>query len=400
MGRDPRPSGPWLQDAVVEGLTAAGADVALLGIIPTPAVARAVADGVPGIAARPAFGIVISASHNPAADNGIKLFGAGGLKLSDEAETAIEARLSAPVPAPSMEAAGKVRADLSGRTKWYADALLSTLPGRLDGLSLVVDCANGAASTVAELVYSGAGAAVTLINTDISGEHINDGCGATHLEALQAAVVEAGADAGIAHDGDADRCLAVTASGTVVDGDAILAVLALDAKRRGRLPGNAIAATVMSNLGLIRALRADDIDVAITPVGDKSVAERMRADGLVIGGEQSGHVVLLDHATTGDGLLTALHLLQAVTASGGSLADAVSVVERLPQVLINVPVSDRAQALKAATAVVAEVTAELGDDGRVLVRASGTEPIVRVMVEALTEDRARVLAERIAAVLR
>jgi phosphoglucosamine mutase len=400
VGRDPRPSGPWLQDAVVDGVTAAGADVALLGVIPTPAVARAVADGVPGIAARPAFGIVISASHNPASDNGLKLFGPGGLKLSDETEVAIEERLAAGPPIPSLEEVGKVRADLSGHTKWYADALLATLPNDVGGLRLVVDCANGAASTVAESVYSRAGADVTVLNTDLSGEHINDGCGATHLEALQAAVVAAEADVGIAHDGDADRCLAVTADGDIVDGDAILAVLTLDAANRGTLCGNAIAATVMSNLGLIRALRAHDIAVATTPVGDRSVSERMRADGLSIGGEQSGHIVLLEHATTGDGILTALQLLSALARSGRSLAELAAVLERLPQVLINVAVTDRAQALKAVASFTAEAAAELGDDGRVLVRASGTEPLVRVMVEALTEPHAREVAERIAAVLR
>jgi phosphoglucosamine mutase len=407
VGRDPRPSGPWLEEAVVAGLTGAGADVALLGVIPTPAVARAVADGVPGISDRPAFGIVISASHNPAPDNGIKLFGPGGEKPSDAAEADIEARLeaasaaNAPVaPAKDGDAAGRVRADLAGNVEWYVEALLATMSGPLSGLRLVVDCANGAAATVAPTVYSRAGADVSLINIDLSGDHINDRCGATHLDAVRDAVVAAGADVGIAHDGDADRCLAVTAAGEVVDGDAILAILAIHANRLQRLPGAAIAATVMSNLGLARALRAEAIDVATTPVGDRSVAERMRLDGLSIGGEQSGHIVLLDHATTGDGILTALTMLEAVASSGRSLADLASVVERLPQVLINVPVADRAQALQAAAALTTEVTAELGDDGRVLVRASGTEPLVRVMVEALSEPAAREFAERIAAGLR
>jgi phosphoglucosamine mutase len=399
VGRDPRPSGPWLEAAVVAGLSGAGADVALLGVIPTPAVARAVADGVPGLADRPAFGVVISASHNPPADNGIKLFGAGGLKLGDGAEADIEARLEAHGVVTATEAR-QVRADLSGHTEWYADALLATMSGRLDGMRLVVDCANGAASTVAESIYSRAGAAVTVINTDLTGGRINERCGATHLEAIQTAVKAADADAGIAHDGDADRCLAVTAAGDIVDGDAILAVLAIAAQRRGELRGGAIAATVMSNLGLTRALRAHGIDIAVTPVGDRSVAERMRSDGLSIGGEQSGHVVLLDHATTGDGILTALSVLEAVASSGRTLADLASVVERLPQVLINVPVADRAQALQAAAAPTEEVAAELADNGRVLVRASGTEPLIRVMVEALTEPTARAFAERIAAVLR
>jgi phosphoglucosamine mutase len=403
VGRDPRTSGEWLQAAVVDGLTSAGADVALLGIIPTPAVARAVADGVPGLVDRPAFGVVISASHNPAADNGIKLFGPGGVKLSDAEEGEIEARLnaSAAVYGDDIETieAGKVRADLSGETTWYVDALLATLPRGLNGLRVVVDCANGSSATVAQAVYSRAGADVTVINTDLSGEHINEDCGATHLEVLAAEVLARGADVGIAHDGDADRCLAVSASGGLVDGDAILGVLALDLQRRGELRSNTVAATVMSNLGLIKALRARGITVVTTPVGDRHVAERMRADGLSLGGEQSGHVVLLDYATTGDGILTALQLLAAVAASGGSLGDLAAVVERLPQVLINVTVTDSDRALAAVASVVSDVEAELGDEGRVLVRASGTERLVRVMVEAPTEDKAVDLAERIAAVL-
>jgi phosphoglucosamine mutase len=400
VGRDPRPSGGWLQDAVVEGLTSAGADVALLGVIPTPAVARAVADGVPGTADRPAFGVVISASHNPAPDNGIKLFGPGGMKLSEEVEAAIEARLGTPDQdaAPSAVEIGRIRADLSADPTWYADALLATMSGRLDGLRVVVDCANGAAATVAETVYSRAGADVTVINAELTGEHINENCGAMHLEALQSAVVAYGADAGIAHDGDADRCLAVTAAGDVVDGDAILAVLALDLQRRGSL-GTVIAATVMSNLGLRKALSANGIAVATTPVGDRQVAERMRADGLTLGGEQSGHVVLLEHASTGDGLLTALHLLAAVAAAGRPLAALVAIVERLPQVLINVKVSDPEIALAAVAEVVADAEDQLGDNGRVLVRASGTEPLVRVMVEAPTEALAQDWAKQIADVL-
>jgi phosphoglucosamine mutase len=274
------------------------------------------------------------------------------------------------------------------------------MPTRLDGLRIVVDCANGSASTVAEAVYSGAGASVTVINTDLGGEQINERCGATHLEAVQAAVREGEADLGIAHDGDADRCLAVTASGDVVDGDAILAVLAIYLKQREALRRNTIAATVMSNVGLSRALRAHDISVVTTPVGDRSVAERMRAEGLSLGGEQSGHVVLLDQATTGDGILTALSLMAAVVASGRSLAELAGVVVRLPQVLVNVTVADREQALAAAAPLTAAVTAELGDDGRVLVRASGTEPLIRVMVEATTEAKATELAERIAAAIR
>jgi phosphoglucosamine mutase len=399
VGRDPRSSGGWLQDAVIEGVTGAGADVALLGVIPTPAVARAVADGVPGIDQLPAFGVVVSASHNPAPDNGIKLFGAGGMKLDDDGEAAIEAGVDRHAPPKHADRRGTVRADLSRDHAWYVDAVLSTAPQRLDGLRVVVDCANGAAATVAPLVYAQAGADVIAINTDLSGEHINDNCGAMHLKSLRAAIEENHADVGIAHDGDADRCLAMTASGDVVDGDAIVAVLALDLQRRGVLRGDAVVVTVMSNLGLTKALRSHGIGVVVTPVGDRHVAERMRADDLVLGGEQSGHIVLLDYASTGDGVLTALHLLCAVAASGRSLADLAGVVERLPQVLVNVTVSDRNTALAAAALAVADAEAELGEDGRILVRASGTEPVVRIMVEAPTETVASDLAARIAAVV-
>jgi phosphoglucosamine mutase len=400
VGRDPRPSGPWLQDAVVDGLTRAGADVVVLGVIPTPAVARAVADGVSGLRGQPAFGVVISASHNPAEDNGIKLFGPGGCKLSDATEAAIETRVGQPTAGPASGGQpGTVRADLSGQTQWYVEALLEAMPVTLLGVPVVVDCANGAASTVADAVYTYAGADVTVINTDLGGERINAGCGATHLEAVAAAVVAAGAQVGLAHDGDADRCLAVTAAGDVVDGDAILAVLALDLQRRHALRGDAIAATVMSNLGLHRGLADHGIRVVTTPVGDRHVTERMRADGLSLGGEQSGHVVLLDAATTGDGLLTGLALLGAMAASGRPLAELAAVVQRLPQVLINVRVADRDRALATAAPLAAAATVELGADGRVLVRASGTEPLVRVMVEALTEADARSRAERIAAAI-
>lgn len=398
VGRDTRPSGGWLQDAVVAGMSGAGADVALLGVIPTPAVARAVADGVPGHPGRPAFGMVISASHNPAPDNGIKLFGPGGDKLTEYSESAIEARVGS-VAGGAVSGSGRVVADLSGDTSWYVEALLATVSDRLDGLRVVVDCANGAAATVARSAYAGAGADVVLINTDLSGERINDKCGAVHLAGLRAAVREQGADVGIAHDGDADRCLAVSADGEVVDGDGILAVLAMYLHERGALRGDRLAATVMSNLGLTKAMQERGISIVTTPVGDRQVAECMRTAGLCLGGEQSGHVVLLDHATTGDGVLTALHLLAAVAASGRPLASLAAVVHRTPQVLVNVAVSDRADALAAAATAIAAAEADLGDDGRVLVRPSGTEPIVRVMVEAATESAATEWAERIAATM-
>jgi len=393
VGRDPRPSGPWLQDAVVAGLTSTGADVVLVGIIPTPAVARAVADGIPDVIDAAAFGVVISASHNPPADNGIKFFGAGGRKLDDATEAAIEARLDGPV---TPTASGEVISDRSGETDWYVDALVATLATSLTGLSVVVDCANGAAATVAGAAYANAGAVVSLINTDLDGEHINDHCGATHLEMLQAAVVAAGADAGIAHDGDADRCLAVAADGTLVDGDAILAILALDLHRRSNLRHGSVVATVMSNLGLHRVLRDNGITLTTTPVGDRHVAEQMRADGSVLGGEQSGHVVLLDHATTGDGVLTGLHLLAASAASGESLGTLAAALQRLPQVLVNVRVDDPVAAIDTAGPAIRFASQRLGDDGRVLVRVSGTEPLVRVMVEAETDELANEIAQQLA----
>jgi phosphoglucosamine mutase len=394
VGRDPRPSGPWLQEAVVEGLTLAGADVALLGVIPTPAVARAVADGLPGTVVRPAFGVVISASHNPAPDNGIKLFGPGGLKLDDATERQVEASVA---ETPEATTRGAVVADLSGDPAWYVDALVATLPVRLDGLRVVVDCANGAAATVAEAAYRAAGADVTVINTDLSGERINDACGATHLEAVAAAVVAAGADLGIAHDGDADRCLAVTSAGAPVDGDVLLAILGLAMKRAGNLSGDLVVVTVMSNLALHRLFAEHDVTVETTPVGDRHVAERMRATGAALGGEQSGHSVLARYATTGDGILTGLHLLAALRQADQSLDELAARWVPYPQVLLNVRVTDPRAALAAAEPLAAAATAGLGEDGRVLVRASGTEPLVRVMVEAPDADRARSLAETIAA---
>ncbi|HEX3900935.1 MAG TPA: phosphoglucosamine mutase [Mycobacteriales bacterium] len=394
VGRDPRPSGGWLQAAVVEGLTTAGADVALLGVIPTPAVARAIADGLPGHPGRPTFGVVISASHNPAPDNGIKLFGPGGRKLDDATEVTIEAMVDRDVAETSP---GQVVADRSDDPTWYAAALLETLPVRLDGIKVVVDCANGAASTVAAAVYGGAGADVTLINTELSGEHINDSCGATHLEALAAAVVAAGADLGIAHDGDADRTLAVTAAGDPVDGDVILSILALARQRHGNLPAGRVVVTVMSNLGLHRLMADHGIGVETTPVGDRHVSERMRATGAVIGGEQSGHAVLAEYASTGDGLLTGLHLLAALREADQTLGELADRFTAYPQVLVNVKVTDVAAALAVAEPLTESVRAELGNDGRVLVRASGTEPLVRVMVEAPDAELARSLADRIAA---
>jgi phosphoglucosamine mutase len=395
VGRDPRPSGELLEAAVVAGLLASGADVVRLGVVPTPAVAHALTVPIVGdqIAT---IGVVISASHNPMSDNGIKFFGPGGSKLPDAVEARIEQRLAAPEPGPTGGDVGRVRADLSGDVGWYVDHLVETVDTSLSGLRVVVDCANGAASLAAPMAYRKAGADVVVINDDMSGLRINDGCGATHLEALRAAVVEQRADLGLAHDGDADRCLAVDATGEVVDGDQILALLAIGLHEQGRLARGTVVATVMSNLGFRQAMTAAGITVAETAVGDRYVLERMRADGLSIGGEQSGHLVLADHATTGDGVLTGLRVMERMSATGRSLADLAAVVVRLPQVLLNVRVADKTAAAEQLSAAVPAVEAELGGSGRVLVRPSGTEPLLRIMVEAPTEDQARTIAERLA----
>jgi phosphoglucosamine mutase len=393
IGRDTRPSGPELERAVVQALTACGVDIRLAGIVPTPAVAHLVAS------TDAAFGVVISASHNPAPDNGIKFFSADGHKLTDAVEDEIEAAIA--VSAPAVRT-GTVSDIHDTAVKDYVAHLHASTPHRADGLRVVVDCANGAASLVAETAYAGIGCDVITINTDTDGHSINDGCGATHLEAVTKAVHEHGAAVGIAHDGDADRCLAVDENGDVVDGDAILAILALAAKESGHLNRDTVVTTVMTNLGFRRAMTEQGVDVAETAVGDRHVLERMLADGYVLGGEQSGHLVLLDHATTGDGLLTGLHLLARMAQTGESLSALAAVMTRLPQVLVNVPVADRDVALASPTLAEAIAAAEaaLGDSGRLLVRASGTESLIRVMVEAPEEDRARAVAEEVAGALR
>jgi phosphoglucosamine mutase len=397
VGRDPRPSGELLEAAVVAGALAAGADVVRLGVIPTPAVALAVANGT-GDQPAGALGVMISASHNPMPDNGIKLFAGGGGKLSDDAEDRIEAHVRGEAGArPTGADVGRIRAELGGQAQWYVDALTATVGTSLGGLRVVVDCANGAAGRVAPAAYGAAGADVVVICDDPSGYRINDGCGATHLDPLRAAVLDAGADLGLAHDGDADRCLAVDAAGEVVDGDQILAVLALALREQGRLAHDTVAVTVMSNLGFRQAMAANGIAVEETAVGDRYVLERMVARGLSLGGEQSGHVILRDLAPTGDGVLTGLHLLARVAASGRSLADLAGLMQRLPQALVNVRVADKDAAVRTSRKLAAEVEAELAGSGRVLVRPSGTEPLLRVMVEAPTQQAAQSAAERIAA---
>jgi phosphoglucosamine mutase len=396
VGRDPRASGEMLEAAVVAGLTSAGADVLLAAVLPTPAVAYLVAETGAD------FGVMLSASHNPMPDNGIKLFARGGHKLPDAVEDEIEARLGESWQRPTGAAIGRVRT-LPDALERYAGHLLGTVPAGspLAGLHLVVDCAHGAAAAVAPLVYARAGAKVTAIGAEPDGLNINDGCGSTHTDALADAVAAHGADLGIAHDGDADRCLAVAADGSLVDGDAILAICALALREAGALRGETVVATVMSNLGFHHAMREHGIAVATTPVGDRYVLERLRADGLSLGGEQSGHLVFADSATTGDGILTGLQLLNRMATTGRSLAELAGVVRRLPQVLLNVRVADKARVAASAAVrhAVADAEAELGDDGRVLLRPSGTEQLVRVMVEAPTAEQAEDVAGRLADVV-
>lgn len=400
VGRDPRASGEMLENAVVAGLTAAGADVIRVGVLPTPAVAFLTGT------LNANFGVMLSASHNPMPDNGIKLFAAGGHKLPDSVEDAIEKQmLAGPAQRPTGSHIGRVSDHHIGGGE-YVEHLLTSLGGAdarpLEGLKIVVDCANGAASSVAADAYRRAGAEVVTIHATPDGLNINADCGSTHLGDLIRAVREVSADAGIAHDGDADRCLAVDAQGNVVDGDHIIAILALGLKSRGALVGDTVVATVMANLGFTLAMRAAGITVVHTGVGDRYVLEAMHANGYILGGEQSGHVILSDHATTGDGLLTALHLLAEVARTGTTLAQAAAVVDKLPQVLVNVKGVDK-QAAAQSSAVAAAVTsaeALLGETGRVLLRPSGTEPVVRVMVEAPTLAQAEEVAAGLAEVLR
>lgn len=394
VGRDSRASGEFLEAAVVAGLASAGVDVHLVGVLPTPAVAYLTA------ALHADLGVMLSASHNAMPDNGIKFFARGGNKLDDAIEDAIENRLREPWERPVGEGVGRVtQAAMAGQM--YEHHLLASLPHRLDGLTVVVDCANGAASSIANEVYRGAGATVIPINAKPDGWNINEDCGSTHLEGLIAAVLESGADAGIAHDGDADRCLAVDATGAVVDGDHILAILATSMQEAGTLSGGTVVATVMANLGFKKAMQTAGIEVVETAVGDRYVLEAMRNDGFVLGGEQSGHVVMSDFATTGDGLLTALHLLARMAATGKSLAELAAMVTKFPQVLVNVKGVDK-DALTTSKALADAVTAaevNLGDRGRVLLRPSGTEPVVRVMVEASTIEDAQRIADELVGVV-
>jgi phosphoglucosamine mutase len=406
VGRDPRGSGEFLEAAVVAGLASAGVDVLRLGVIPTPGVAYLTG------ALDAAFGVVISASHNPARDNGIKFFGRGGVKLPDAVEDEIEAQLrsaelrSAELRSaglrsadpksggqPGLEEFGRVR-DASAEHERYLDHLLSTLPAHpqppLAGLRVVADCAHGAAYRIAPQALRRAGAEVITIGAEPDGENINAGCGSTSLGALAAAVVEHGADAGIAYDGDADRCLAVDAYGQPLDGDQILTVLATELKESGRLARDAVVVTVMSNQGFHVTMHDAGIEVIETPVGDKHVSAAMRGGGYVLGGEQSGHIIMLEHATTGDGVLTSLQLLSAVSKRGVPMAAAAKMMPKYPQVIVNVP-GDASRLGPEIGAAVGRAEAQLGGNGRILVRPSGTEPVIRLMIQA----RDAGLAERV-----
>ena len=395
VARDPRISGEFLTAAVSAGLASSGVDVLDAGVIPTPAAAFLIND----IGAD--FGVMISASHNAAPDNGIKIFAFGGTKLPDDVEDRIESYIGRDTLMPIAGDVGRIRrfADAEDR---YVVHLLTTLPHRLDGIHVVLDCAHGAAAGVSPQVFTDAGARLTVIGADPDGLNINDGVGSTHLDNLARAVLEHGADIGIAHDGDADRCLAVDRDGNVVDGDQIMAILAVSMAERGVLKDRTLVATVMSNLGLRKAMAANDITVVQTKVGDRYVLEELNAHGYSLGGEQSGHVIMTKFATTGDGILTGLHLVAEMARTGKTLAELASVMTVYPQILVNVRGVDH-KALGAdeviAQAVLA-AEAELGDTGRVLLRPSGTEPMVRVMVEAADQPTADRLAHALADLVR
>ena len=389
VGQDSRASGEFLEAAIVAGLSSAGVDVYKVGVLPTPAIAHLVASTGADL------GVMISASHNPMPDNGIKFFAKGGGKLDDSLEAAIEARLNEPWDRPIGKDVGRVIVDESASER-YIYHLLSSLSVNLAGIKVVVDCANGAASEVAPEVYARAGADVIAISNKPNGLNINENCGSTHLENLIAQVKSSGADLGIAHDGDADRCLAVDARGNLIDGDFILAILA----KEWKVP--TVVGTVMTNLGFIKAMSDSGIAFEKTPVGDRYVLEKMLASGHKLGGEQSGHIIMRDFANTGDGLLTALQLMSVMAKNKKSLAELAQVMKRFPQVLINVENVDKSKlgSSKALASAIGEFESKLGATGRILLRASGTEPLVRVMVEAETESAAEEIAMKLAAQVR
>ena len=390
IGRDTRKSGVEIEQALIAGLTSTGVNVTLIGVIPTPGLAHLV------LTRKADAAIMITASHNPASDNGIKIFGSNGQKIADEIELEIEHLIESNLEVKSAQR-GLVTKDEYGRNE-YITYLLSTISKSLSGITVVVDCAHGSASTYAPEVLKRAGAEVIVIGATPDGENINKDCGSTHLDLLAAKVLQSGADLGIAHDGDADRALLIDGRGKIVDGDALLALLALSAKQKGKLPGNKIVATVMSNLGFLKKMEKEGVIVEIAPVGDRYVLEQMLDHEIYYGGEQSGHIILRKFATTGDGILTALHILELI-ANGEAKAENLSeIFSSYPQVLLNIPVTNKEQVLTSAELKIATKSAEsdLGNDGRILIRASGTEPLIRVMVEADTQSKAEVLARKLA----
>ena len=390
IGRDTRKSGVEIEQALIAGLTSVGVTVTLIGVIPTPGLAHLV------LTRKADAAIMITASHNPASDNGIKIFGSNGQKIADEIELEIEHLIESNLEVKSAQR-GLVTKDEYGRNE-YITYLLSTISKSLSGITVVVDCAHGSASTYAPEVLKRAGAEVIVIGATPDGENINKDCGSTHLDLLAAKVLQSGADLGIAHDGDADRALLIDGRGKIVDGDALLALLALSAKQKGKLPGNKIVATVMSNLGFLKKMEKEGVIVEIAPVGDRYVLEQMLDHEIYYGGEQSGHIILRKFATTGDGILTALHILELI-ANGEAKAENLSeIFSSYPQVLLNIPVTNKEQVLTSAELKIATKSAEsdLGNDGRILIRASGTEPLIRVMVEADTQSKADVLARKLA----
>jgi len=394
VGQDSRASGEFLEAAVVAGLTSAGVDVYRVGVIPTPAVAFLVAESGADL------GVMISASHNPMPDNGIKIFARGGGKLDDALEVAIENRIGEPWERPTGKDVGRAINDDTASER-YLNHLLSTVDTQLDGMKVVVDCANGASSYVAPEALRRAGAEVIAISDYPNGWNINENCGSTHMESLREKVIETSADIGIAHDGDADRCLAIDAHGNIIDGDQIMTILAIGLKQRGLLTGNCVVGTVMSNLGFMKAMKKAEIDVITTPVGDRYILEILKDSECTLGGEQSGHVILKHHANTGDGILTALTLLQELKRAAKGANELASVMTKFPQVLINV--RDVAKERLAGSTVIQDAVrsaeAELGDSGRVLLRPSGTEPLIRVMVEASSDSVASAIATSLAEIV-
>jgi len=390
IGRDTRKSGVEIEQALIAGLTSAGVNVTLIGVIPTPGLAHLV------LTRKADAAIMITASHNPASDNGIKIFGSNGQKIPDEVEQEIEKLIESNTEAETSQK-GLVVTDDNGRND-YITYLLSTISKSLSGIKVVVDCAHGSASTYAPEVLKGAGAEVIVIGASPDGENINQDCGSTHLELLTAKVLQSGADLGIAHDGDADRALLIDGLGNLVDGDALLALLALSAKRKGELPGNKIVATVMSNLGFLKKMEKEGILVEVAQVGDRYVLEQMLAHEIFYGGEQSGHIILRKFATTGDGILTALQILELIANGEANTENLSQIFTSYPQVLLNIPAINKEQVMSSAELKIATKSAEneLGNDGRILVRASGTEQLIRVMVEADTQSKADAIAKKLA----